>query len=110
MGELSTTKSGQPLTEDLIEAMAREAEAGFAPEQLRPRRSGRPPLGDGDSFRVQFRVSPATFEALLAQARTERRGMSEIARTALEQYLDITSAHTPAQPVPIGAANHEGAE
>ncbi len=90
--------------------MAREAEAGFAPEQLRPRRGGRPSLGDGDSFRIQFRVSPATFEALLAQARAERRGVSEIARTALERYLDTERAQHPAHPVSSGAAGSAGAE
>ena len=81
-------RNGQQVTEELIEALAREAEAGYEPSQIRSLRLGRPPLGDGSSFRVQFRVSPATFEALLARARREDRGISEIARLALERYLD----------------------
>ena len=36
---------------------------------------------------MQFRVDAATFEALLAWARAEDRGVSEIARIALERYL-----------------------
>ena len=80
-------RNGQPVTEELIEALVREAEAGYEPSQIRSLRLGRPPLGEGSSFRVQFRVSPATFEALLARARVEERGISEIARLALERYL-----------------------
>jgi hypothetical protein len=80
-------RNGQPVTEELIEEMVREAEAGYTPSQIRSLRLGRPPLGDGSSFRVQFRVSPATFDALLARAQAEDRGVSEIARIALEAYL-----------------------
>ncbi len=81
------TKSGQVLTDDMIEALAREAEAGYDPATLRPRRAGRPPLGAGSSRRVQFRVDATTYAALQAQARAERRHLSEVVRTALEQYL-----------------------
>ncbi len=80
------TRSGVELTDELIERLAERAEAGFdlAP---RPSRGGRPSLGVGISPRVQFRVDAATFEALLARARAEDRGVSEIARIALERYL-----------------------
>jgi len=99
------TKTGQPLTEEMIEAMAREAEAGYDPATLRPRRGGRPSLAEGTSPRVQFRVDPATFEALLARARAEARGVSEIARLALEQYLrDDRGVSEPAHPVAARAA------
>jgi hypothetical protein len=81
------TKTGQVLTEEMSEALAREAEAGYDPATLRPRRAGRPPLGDGPSWRVQFRVDAATYATLQARARTEKREISEIARTALERYL-----------------------
>ena len=81
------TKTGQTLTDDMIEALAREAEAGYDPATLRPRRAGRPPLGAGASRRVQFRVDAATYAALQAQARAEQRHVSEVVRTALEQYL-----------------------
>src|SRR5215210_4680513 len=80
-------RNGQILTEEVIEALAREAEAGFDPARVRPRRVGRPSLGEGISPRVQFRVDPATYEALLAKARAEDRGVGEIARATLERYL-----------------------
>ena len=81
------TKTGEVLIDDMIEALAREAEAGYDPETLRPRRVGRPPLGAGSSRRVQFRVDATTYAALRAQARAEQRHVSEVVRTALEQYL-----------------------
>ncbi len=80
-------RNGQVLSEELIESLAREAEAGYDPATIRPRRVGRPSLGEGTSPRVQYRVDPATYEALLARARAEDRGVSEIARIALERYL-----------------------
>ncbi len=80
-------RNGQILTEEMIEALAREAEAGLDPASTRPRRVGRPSLGEGISPRVQFRVDTTTYEALLARARAEDRGVGEIARTALERYL-----------------------
>ena len=80
-------RNGQILTEEMIEALARVAEAGLDPASIRPRRVGRPSLGEGISPRVQFRVDTTTYEALLARARAEDRGVGEIARTALERYL-----------------------
>ena len=71
----------------MIEAPAREAEAGLDPARARPRRVGRTSLGEGISPRVQFRVDIATYEVLLARARAEDRGVGEIALTALERYL-----------------------
>ncbi|CAA9579062.1 MAG: hypothetical protein AVDCRST_MAG18-2898 [uncultured Thermomicrobiales bacterium] len=85
--ETTRLRNGQPLTAEASDALVQEAETGFAPEQIRPRTADRPPLGYGTSFRVQFRVSSATFEALLARTRSENRGVSEIARLALERYL-----------------------
>ena len=95
---MATTRmrNGQPLTAEVLDGLAQEAEAGFNPEQIRLRAVGRPPLGDGASFRVQFRVASTTFEALLARAQVENRGISEIVRLALERYLcdDIPSDGT----------------
>ena len=89
------TRSGQVLTEEMIEAIAREAEAGFDPSRFRPRPIERSPQADGQSYLVQYRVGPATFEALLIRAREENRGVGEIARIALEQYLCDSVVPTP---------------
>jgi hypothetical protein len=66
------TEIGQGVTEEMSEDLAREAEAGYDPATLRPRRPGRPPLGEGPSWRVQFRVDAATYATL--QARANRAG------------------------------------
>jgi CRISPR-associated endonuclease/helicase Cas3 len=80
-------RNGRPLTEELVEDLAHEAEAGYDLATIHPRRAGRPSLGEGTSPRVQYRVDSGTYEALLARARDEGRGVSEIARVALELYL-----------------------
>jgi predicted transcriptional regulator len=50
---------------------------------------GRPALGDGGSSpRVQLRVDPDLDKALRACARKEHRSVSEVARTALREYVD----------------------
>lgn len=83
------TKTGQILTEDMIEALAREAEAGYDPAAPRPRLVGRPSLGEGASPRVQFAetLETETLETLQARARAEQRPISAIARAALARYL-----------------------
>jgi predicted HicB family RNase H-like nuclease len=50
---------------------------------------GRPALGDaGVSPRVQVRVDPELAQALHVLAEKEQRSVSEIARTALHEYLE----------------------
>lgn len=80
------TRTGVELTDELVERLAERAEAGFALDP-RPNPGDRSSLGVGTSPQVQFRVDVATFEALLARAAREDRGVSEIARDALERYL-----------------------
>lgn len=80
-------KSGAPITDDLAEQLADEAQAGY--ELSGANRVGRRSLAGsrGASPRVNFRMT-AELQAR-AQARAEREGktVSEIAREALEQYV-----------------------
>jgi len=76
-----------PEAEAKIASLAEEAEAGFAPEQIRSPRVGRPPTGDGFTHVVQFRVEDSLFEALLGRAHQEDTRISAVAREALEAYL-----------------------
>lgn len=107
------TRSGVELTEELIARLAARAEAGFDLPP-RPNLGGRPSLGTGVSPRVQFRVDVATFQALLDRAEREDRGVSEIARDALERYLREGSATLPegrdepamSQGVAVGQRDH----
>ena len=98
-------RNGQVLTEDLSEALAHEAEVGYDLATVRPRAVGRPSLGVGRSPRVQFRVDAATYEALLAKARAEDRGVGGLARLALEWYLRDEPGRTGAsEPDPLQGA------
>jgi hypothetical protein len=81
------TAHGEPTTEEMLAALAAEAEAGYDPATLRPRKTGRPSLGSGTSPRVQFRVSPTVYEEARKQAQAEDRTLSELARSLLEDYV-----------------------
>lgn len=84
-----TTASGEVLTDQDIEALADEAERGYDLDKATKVTVGRPPLGaKGVSPRVQVRVDPDLAKALRARARREHRSVSEIARTALREYVD----------------------
>ncbi|HEY3866273.1 MAG TPA: ribbon-helix-helix domain-containing protein [Solirubrobacteraceae bacterium] len=83
------TRSGTKLTKKAIEALADEAERGYDLTKAKRVAFGRPSLGDiGVSPRVQVRVDPELAEALKARARKEHRSVSEIARTALREYVE----------------------
>jgi hypothetical protein len=84
-----TTASGEVLTDKDIEALADEAERGYDLDKAIKVTVGRPSLGPkGASPRVQVRVDPALAKALRARARKEHRSVSEVARTALREYVD----------------------
>jgi hypothetical protein len=84
------TSLGTELSEEDIEALADEAERGYDLSKALRVSVGRPALGvtPGASPRVQVRVDPALASALRARATREHRSVSEIARTALREYLE----------------------
>jgi hypothetical protein len=83
------TLAGTELSEEDIEALAEEAEHGYDLDKATRVTVGRPSLGaEGVSPRLQVRVDPKLAKALKARARDERRSVSEIARTALREYVD----------------------
>lgn len=83
------TRSGTKLTKKVVDALAEEAERGYDLAQAKRVRMGRPALGGaGESPRVQVRVDDDLAKALRQRAQKERRSVSEIARTALREYLD----------------------
>jgi hypothetical protein len=90
-GELAwVTPSGTVITEEIAEQMAEEFERNPPdPSELKPRLVGRPSLGGaGRSPRVSFRVSPELSKAAWKRADEEGRALSDLAREALERYLD----------------------
>jgi hypothetical protein len=83
------TRSGTKLTKKVVDALAEEAERGYDLTQAKRVRMGRPALGEGgESPRVQVRVDDDLAKALRKRAQKEGRSVSEIARTALREYLD----------------------
>jgi hypothetical protein len=83
------TRSGTKLTRKVVEALADEAERGYDLKKAKRVKLGRPSLGPaGTSPRVQIRVDPELAEALKARAREEHRSISDIARTALREYVE----------------------
>jgi hypothetical protein len=84
------TAQGEPITTEMLDALAVEAEAGYDPGTVRPRNVGRPSLGSGTSPRVQFRINPTLYQQAQEQAEAEHRTISELARDLLEDYVRRT--------------------
>jgi hypothetical protein len=81
------SKSGRVLTDDTVDELGRRLEEGYEPGQLRPRKAGRPPLGDEHpSPRIQVRVSHRLYVSVSQRARQEGKTMSALVRQLLEKY------------------------
>ena len=84
------TKAGEPITDEMIERFAEEAERGYQPGQLKGHRRGpgRPPLGDAAKSVESVRLEPGLRDDLARRAETEGVTVSEVIRRALRQYLE----------------------
>ncbi len=82
---------GTPITDEMIEAMADEAERGYdVDEILRRRRGGRPPMGSSASTVESVRLDPELKRDLLLRAAEEHITVSEAIRRAIGQYLRVS--------------------
>lgn len=86
-GEIPTS-GGVPVTDDLVDQLAAEAEQGYDVGTLR-RRGGRPSLGSGPAAVVPVRLDPELKAALAARAKSEDVSASEVIRRALRAWLDV---------------------
>jgi hypothetical protein len=84
------TKSGQPITDELIAELADKAEAGYDVDEILRRRGGRPPMGSSAASVESVRLDPELSEALRKQAQKEGRTNSDVIREALRKYLRPT--------------------
>ena len=84
---IAVSKSGTPITEELAEHLAQEAEAGYDLSHARP--VGRKSLsgGSGRSPRLNIRTTVDLYEKALAKAKREGKTVSQLAREALEKYV-----------------------
>ena len=80
------SRSGVELTDDVIERMAAEAEAGLDVRKLR-RRPGRPAMGSGPAEGLPIRFEPELRQALEERAQAEGVSAGEVVRRALRKYL-----------------------
>lgn len=77
---------GEPVTDDLIERLSAETEAGYDVEALK-RRGGRRPLGSAPATVVPVRLSPELRAALTARAEADHTSSSDVIRQALSAWL-----------------------
>ena len=82
-----TKADGTPITDEMIEAMADEAERGYDVEELRRRRGGRPALGSSPSTVESVRLDPELKRDLLLRAAANGVSVSEAIREALRHYV-----------------------
>jgi len=80
------SKTGVELTDEVLQRMAQEAEAGLDPAKLR-RRPGRPSMGSGPADAVPVRLDPELRQAVDERAEAENVTVSEVIREALRRYL-----------------------
>lgn len=81
------TRRGQRVTKAMVEELAKEAEAGYDPRTLRPKRVGRPSLGRGISPRIQVRFNGEAHAQLQRAAMARRQTVSAYIRAIVEERL-----------------------
>ena len=82
------TSNGRTITDEEIQAMADEAEAGYDLTKLK-RRPGRPTLGSAAAEVFPVRLEPELRAALEARAATDETTASDVVRNALRAYLHV---------------------
>lgn len=81
------TARGVPITDELVEKLAKEAEEGFDVEQVLGRRRGRPPIGVSAATVESVRLDPELRAALQDRAQLDSATISSLIRDALWAYL-----------------------
>jgi len=84
------TRSGQPITNELLEKLTDQAEVGFDVDEIVRRRGGRPTMGSAAASVESVRLDPELSGALRDRAQREGRTNSELIRDALRSYLEAS--------------------
>jgi hypothetical protein len=79
---------GKDVTEEDLDRIVREAEAGYDVDEIL-RRRGRPPMGSGPADVVPVRLDPELREAVETRAVKDDATTSEVIRRALRRYLGV---------------------
>ncbi len=83
------TASGVSITDELVDKLSAEAEAGYDVEEMLSRRGGRPPMGSAAASVESVRLDPELREALAVRASRDHETTSAVIRKALRQYLKV---------------------
>ena len=83
------SKAGVELTDEVLERMAAEAEAGLEVTKLR-RRPGRPAMGSGPAETLPVRLEPELRKAVEDRATADHTTASDVVRRALRRYVDAS--------------------
>jgi len=84
------TINGIPVTDEMIEGWADEAEAGYDVAALRKRGRGRPTIGEGPATVVPVRLPEALLKSLNACAEQRHVTRSEAIREAIEAWTRVS--------------------
>ncbi len=82
------TSNGVPITDDLIKRAVAEAEAGYDPDQLTARPTGRPLIGSAPAKGLPVRFPPELRHQLHQRAEAEQVTEADLVRRAVADYLD----------------------
>ncbi len=84
------TRSRKPITDEEVETLAAEAEAGYDVKALLARRGkrGRPALGSAPASVESVRLDPELRDQLLERAKADGTTTSELIREALRRFLE----------------------
>ena len=83
------TTSGKPITDEMVDELAKKAEAGYDVDETLRRRPGRPAIGSAPASVESVRLEPELREALTRRAERDDETTSSVIRRALRQYLKL---------------------
>lgn len=83
-------KDGTAITDETVQAMANEAEAGYDVAEIIRRRGGRPTMGSAAASVESVHLDPDLKRQLILRAAEEHISVSEAIRQAVRQYLHAT--------------------
>lgn len=84
-------KDRAPITDDMVERMADEAEAGYDVDDIERRRAGgRPAMGSGPATVESVRLDPELKRELLLRASKDGTSVSDVIREALRSYVQAS--------------------
>ena len=86
-----TRSDGTPITGEVVQELADEAERGYdVDDLLRRRRGGRPAMGSAPAAVESVRLDPELKRDLLLRADKDGISVSEVIRQALRSYVEAS--------------------